>query len=102
MDQIRGDDWEINFPTLAWSDGEAILPGELSAATYRATVAGISDVTITPDPESGVRLRIEVARALTEDVVPSPGGYLCDVEITFNNRRATKLFTVTVLGDVTL
>jgi hypothetical protein len=102
--QIRGDDWVIEWPTLAWSDGTTISSGELSAATYRATVAGItgSDLTITTDPEPGVRIRIEVPRLLTAEVSPCPHGYLCDLEITFNNKRSTKLFTVIVMGDVTL
>ncbi len=104
MDQIRGDDWTIDFPTLEWSDGAPIAPGELSAATFRATVAGIAldPSAITPDPESGVRLRLEVARTLTSVVRPRAKAYPSDVEITINNKRSTMLFDVTVLADVTL
>lgn len=101
MEQIRGDDWTIDFPSLAWSDGTPIATGELASATYRATVAGISDVTITPDPESGVRLRIDVPRALTASVRPRAKAYPSDLEITINNKRSTRLFDVTVVADVT-
>lgn len=102
MDQIRGDDWTIDFPSLSWSDGTAIAQGELASASYRATVAGITNVTITPDPVSGVRLRIEVARELTVAVRAREKPYQSDVEITINNKRSTKLFDVTVLKDVTV
>lgn len=104
MDQIRGDDWTIDFPSLAWSDGTAIATGELAAATFRATVAGIAldQTAVTPDPESGVRLRVEVPRALTAAVRPRSKPYPSDVEITINNKRSSVLFDVTVLADVTL
>ena len=101
MDVIRGDDWVIDLPTLTWSDGTAVTEGELAAASYRATIAGLAG-TVTPDPVEGVRLRIEVPRELTVSAVPSRKPYRSDVEITISNKRSTKLFDVTVLADVTL
>lgn len=101
MDVIRGDDWSIDIPTLEWSDGTPVSSGELSAATYRATVAGLP-ATVTPDPVAGVRLRIEVTRDVSVNAVPSRRPYRSDVEITMNNKRSTKLFDVTVLADVTI
>lgn len=101
MDVIRGDDWTIDIPTLEWSDGTPVSNGELIAATYRATIAGLP-AAVTSDPEPGVRLRIEVSRTVTVDAVPSRKPYRSDVEITMNNKRSTKLFDVTVLADVTI
>ena len=101
MDVIRGDDWIIDIPTLEWSDGAPVSSHELSSATYRATVAGLP-ATVTPDPEDGVRLRLEVSRDVTVLAVPSRRPYRSDVEITIHNKRSTKLFNVTVLADVTI
>lgn len=98
---IRGDDWIVDIPDLAWSDGTPLGEDELAAASYRTTVAGLAG-TVTPDPVEGVRLRIEVSRTLTVDAVPSRKAYRSDVEITLNGKRSTKLFDVTVLADVTL
>lgn len=104
MEQIRGDDWTINFSSLAWSDGTTIASGELATATFRATVAGIAlePSWIAPDPESGVRLRLEVPRALTADVRPRTKPYKSDVELTINNKRSSLIFEVTVVADVTV
>lgn len=96
--QFRGDDWTLDFGLCQWDDGTSISQGDLASATIRSTVAGFA-ATPTPDPEAGVRLRLEVPKALT--INARPRTHKCDVEITLSGKTSTYAFELTVLPDVT-
>ncbi len=89
----RGEDWTIDFRTCTWDDGTAITEGELATATLSAIVAGVTAV-VTPDPVSGVRLRLEVDREVTADVAPRQ--YRSGVNITISGKLSTYTFDVLV------
>lgn len=88
-----GADWTIDFGECTWDDGSDITALDLGAATITAIVAGLA-ATATPDPVEGVRLRLEVPKALTLDARPRQ--YNCGVEITISGKLSVVTFEVFV------
>lgn len=89
-----GADWTIDFASCTWDDGVTNIPeADLAGATITAIVAGLA-ATVIPDPEEGVRLRLEVAKALTADVRPRQ--YNSGVEITISGKLSVITFEVFV------
>lgn len=94
MDTVRvGADWTIDFGLATWDDGTPIPQQDLAAATITAIVAGL-EATVTRDPVEGVRLRLEVPKALTADV--RPRRYDCGVSITISGKLSVIPFEVFV------